>query len=136
MKQDRIKKGMLRPQEKVSPDSLVRSVISAVKISINVNCVQPRTLFVIIAARKDTLKLSVCKFSKFHEVQSDEMPGTFENSIFLAYVLDVCVNNTEIKFKGDTGANVDIISNIVYTKSRVQTKSSCPSCRVHQMLYF
>ena len=76
--------------------------------------------------KKGHLK-AVCKSSKVHEVQSDEMPGTSENSIFLGAVLkgktnpkdwtvDVCVDNTEIKFKVDTGADVDIISDDVYRK--------------------
>ena len=55
------------------------------------------------------------------------MPGTSENSIFLGEVLkgktnpkdwtvDVCVDKTEIKFKVDTGADVDIIPDDVYRK--------------------
>ena len=102
---------MLRPQQRVSRNSFRRSVISVVKISTNVNCVQPRTLFVITAARKDTL----------------ELPVNLQNTIFLGAVLngktnakdwtvDVSVGNTEIKFKVDTGADVDIISDDVYGK--------------------
>ena len=102
---------MLRLQQRVSRNSFGRSVISVEKISTNVNCVQPRTLFVIITARKDTL----------------ELPVNLQNTIFLGAVLngktnakdwtvDVSVDNTEIKFKVDTGADVDIISDDVYGK--------------------
>ena len=64
----------------------------------------------------------VCKSSKVHEVQSDETP---ENSTFLGavfkgkanakdWMVNVCMDSTEIKFKLDTGADVDIISEDIY----------------------
>ena len=68
-----------------------------------------------------------CKSSKaVHEVQNDEPSFSIENTSFLGAVhnaktsnkewsIEVCLDNAKINFKIDTGADVDIISDKIYT---------------------
>ena len=59
MKHDQKKRNAATTTEAKPRQFSKKCYISVVKISTNVYCVQPRTLFAIIAAKKDTSKLSV-----------------------------------------------------------------------------
>ena len=74
----------------------------------------------------------VYKLSKVHEVQPDEIPEnrTFLGAVFKGrasakdWTVDVCVYNTKIKFKVDTGADAEIVSKDIY-KKYISTTSIC-----------
>ena len=88
---------------------------------------------------------AVCKSSKaVREVLNDEPSSLSENNPFLGAIhnakrsnkewsIEVCLDNTRINFKIDTGADVDIISDKIYTSpfchqprtSRSQIESTC-----------
>ena len=107
---------------KVSQNILLKSVISVVETITSDSPAQPQTVPVIIVERKGIFKQFAspqgqcvkCKMMN-HQVQ-EKIIGAIHNVKRgnKEWSIEVCLDNTRINFKIDTGADVDIISDKIY----------------------
>ena len=128
---------------KVSQNILLKSVISVVETITSDSPAQPQTVPVIIVERKGIFKQLTspqrqcvkCKMMN-HQVQ-EKIIGAIHNVKRgnKEWSIEVCLDNTRINFKINTGADVDIISDEIYMyTSHFSHKPLLPStkglCRI------